>query len=169
MAHDHELSEERLAARELDQADQDLLQRVAELFAAVDPVPVGLVDRITFGITLDALHAEVAELQRQDAAPVGVRGQTPSDVQTVTFTSASLTTMVTITQLSADRVRIDGWVAPGAGVTVELRLVDANRQTTADEDGRFVFDDIPSGMAQFVVRSAGEESQSVVITPALEL
>ena len=29
--------------------------------------------------------------------------------------------MITMTALSADRVRVDGWIAPGGGVDVELR------------------------------------------------
>ena len=60
--------------------------------------------------------AEIAELQRSNDL-VGVRAQeAPVGSQTVTFTSSDLTTMVTITPSGADRVRIDGWVDPGAGV-----------------------------------------------------
>ena len=109
-----------LALGEIDAVDVENLNRMAQLYDALDPVPSGLVDRIQFGITLDALHAEIAELQRSgDLA--GVRSEAGTDAQTVTFTSASLSTMVTITPSGPDRVRIDGWVAPGGGVVVELR------------------------------------------------
>jgi hypothetical protein len=155
---------DRLATGELDADDVRILRRVARVYDAVDPVPPGLVDRLAFGITLDALHAEIAELQRDDAL-VGVRGA-DSDVESVTFTSASLTTMITLAR-TADRVRIDGWIAPGAGVTVELRVAGEQRSTTADEDGRFVFDDVPQGLAQFVLRAPSDARP--VVTPPIQI
>jgi hypothetical protein len=156
-----------LAAGEIDDTDVRLLQQMAQVYDTLDPVPTGLIDRIQFGITLDALHAEIAELQRSgDLA--GVRSDADTDVQTVTFTSASLSTMVTITPTAADRVRIDGWVAPGDGVLVELRIVHETLTTTADTDGRFVFDDVPRGLAQFTLR-APSGAQPPVVTPSIEL
>jgi hypothetical protein len=157
-----------MAAGVLDDVDARILGEIAELYATLDPVPTGLVDRIQFGVTLDALHAEIAELQRMgDLA--GVRGGEAAEAQTVTFTSARLTTMVTITPSTADRVRIDGWVAPGGGVSVELRLVDDRLATTADADGRFVFEDVPRGLAQFVLRMPGTSPHPPVVTPSITL
>ncbi|PZS13654.1 MAG: hypothetical protein DLM57_16130, partial [Pseudonocardiales bacterium] len=92
----------------IDSADARVLARVADMYSSLDPVPQGLVERIQFGITLDALHAEIAELQRSSDL-AGVRSDEATDAQTITFTSASLTTMVTITLTSADRARLDGW------------------------------------------------------------
>jgi hypothetical protein len=156
-----------LAAGVIDDVDVDVLRQTAELYGALDPVPAGLVDRINFGLTLEALHAEVAELQRS-ANLVGVRADTDSDVQTVTFTSTTLTTMITLTPTSGDRVRIDGWIAPGGHVTVELRGRAESRQTRSNDDGRFVFEDVPRGLAQFVLRPAVDDSHTVV-TPAIEI
>jgi hypothetical protein len=157
-----------LAAGQVDAEDLRVLSQMANVYEATDPVPAGLVERIQFGITLDALHAEIAELQRSgDLA--GVRSGGATEVQTVTFTSASLTTMITITATSADRVRIDGWVAPGEAVVVELRIVGSQLHTTADVDGRFVFDDVPRGMAQLVLRRPGSPAPAPVITPSIEL
>ena len=39
--------------------------------------------------------------------------------------------------------------------------------TMTDSDGRFVFDDVPRGFAQFVLRSPGERPP--VVTPSIEL
>lgn len=157
-----------LAGRPIDDADLRILARMAALWDAGDPVPDGLVDRIQFGITLDALHAEIAELQRSgDLA--GVRSQEATEAQTITFTSASLTTMVTITATSADRVRIDGWAAPGGGVHVELHVAGQTITTDADADGRFVFDDVPRGLAQFLLRPPAGTAQAPVVTPSIEL
>lgn len=156
-----------LAAGAVDDVDVDVLRQTAELFDALDPVPDGLVDRINFGLTLEALHAEIAELQRT-ANLVGVRAETDSDVQTITFTSSTLTTMITITPTSGGRVRIDGWIAPGGTVAVELRARAEVRQTESDADGRFVFEDVPRGLAQFVLRPTTDDSH-LVVTPAIEI
>jgi hypothetical protein len=160
------------AGAPLDDSDARLLEQVAHLYGVLDPVPDGLVDRVQFGITLDALHAELAELQRAGDL-VGVRSEpTTDDAQTVTFTSSTLTTMVTITTVSADRVRIDGWVAPACEAAVDLRLVGATLHSTCDADGRFVFNDVPRGLAQFVLRAPRElddDDERAVVTPSITL
>jgi hypothetical protein len=157
-----------LAAGEIDVTDLRALSRLADMYSVLDPVPNGLVERAQFGITLDALHAEIAELQRSDAL-AGARADEVTEAQSITFTSSQRTVMVTITPLSADSVRIDGWIAPGAGVAIELRLPAGSRHTTADEDGRFVFDDVARGLAQFVLRPAAGTDGTPVVTPSVEL
>ena len=155
-----------LSASRLDTEDDRILDLIAALYTTLDPVPDGLVDRIQFGITLDALHAEIAELQRS-GDPVGVRsGETSA--QTVTFTSQTITTMVTVTPTLADRARIDGWVVPGAGIDVELRLPGQSLHVVADDNGRFVFEDVPRGLVQFVLRPPSN-AQNAVITPSIEI
>jgi hypothetical protein len=164
--HDAELAA--LALGEIDADDEQVLHRIAALYDGLDPVPGGLVDRIAFGITLDALHAEIAEMERS-AGLAGVRSDSATETQTITFTSASLSLMITISPTSTDRVRIDGWAAPGGGVTVELRSTEGTATRVADADGRFVFDDVPRGLAQFVVRQPGADPRPPVVTPSLEI
>lgn len=167
MTESRQPSLDELAAGAIDDLDVDVLRQTAALFDTLDPVPTGLVDRVHFGLTLEALHAEVAELQRS-ASLVGVRADTDSDVQTVTFTSSRLTTMITVTPTSGDRVRVDGWIAPGGRVSVELRGRTESMQTESDEDGRFVFEDVPRGLAQFVLRPPTDDNRAVV-TPAIDI
>lgn len=157
-----------LAAQPLDEHDLAVLDQIAAAYTAADPVPEGLIDRLQFAITLDALHAEIAQLTRMDDL-VGARAEAASETQTVTFTSQSITTMITITPTGADRVRIDGWAAEGGGIAIELRTVESRLHADADEDGRFVFDDVPRGMAQFVLRPPAESGLSPVVTPAIEI
>lgn len=168
MGNDRGSTLDALASQPIDERDEAVLQRIANAYAAEDPVPDGLVDRLQFAITLDALHAEIAELQRMDGL-VGARGETAADVQSVTFSSQSLTIMITVTPIGPDVVRIDGWAADAPGVSIELKTSQDRRQTVADDDGRFVFDDVPRGMAQFLVRHSEGSGRPSVVTPSLEI
>jgi hypothetical protein len=161
--------ETELAGQPLDPSDFALLNSLRAHYDETDPVPDGLVERIQFELTLDALHAELATLMQMDMAGAGVRSAATEAVRTVTFTSESLTTMVTLTPQPDDTVRVDGWADPGAGIRVELLLTDGPRETYADDDGRFVFEDVPSGLAKFVMHVPRGEEFSTVLSPTIEL
>ena len=159
-----------LAAEELDPADYALLNSLRAFYDESDPVPDGLVERIQFELTLDALHAEVATLTRLDLAGSGVRSASTESVRTVTFTAESVTTMVTITPQPDGTVRVDGWAAPGAGLLVEVLLGDGAQQTRTDDDGRFVFERLPSGLAKLALHTVDAEgSDHTVVSPTIEL
>jgi hypothetical protein len=157
-----------LADAPLDDEDLRVLARMAALYDDIDPMPTGVVDRIEFALTLDALHAEVAELQRT-AELAGVRSAEATEARTVTFASSSLTVMITITAATAQSVRLDGWAAPGGEVAVELRTETATLRTEADADGRFVFDDVPRGLARLLLTPAESTGLTPVVTPSIEL
>jgi hypothetical protein len=161
--------EELLAAEELDPSDFALLNSLRAFYDERDPVPDGLVERIEFHLTLDALHTEMATLTQLDMSAAGTRSTTTEAVRTITFTSDSLTTMVTVTPLDDGTVRIDGWAAPGAGIRVEVLLLDGPRTTYADEDGRFVFEAVPSGLAKFALYVPQDKDLSTILSPAIEL
>ncbi len=113
----------------IDARDIANLGHVRDLFGHADPVPSDLAERVKFAITVHALHAEVAELM--DSALLTTRGAEakvePTPTESVTFTAASLSLMVSAGPMDSDeledRVRVDGWVTtPGAqveAVTVE--------------------------------------------------
>lgn len=174
MSGDDEAGEILLAAEKLDEADQTLLEAIADLYDEVDPLPDGLVERIKFEITLDALRTEVATLTQLDLASSGARsapGVTDSTeaVRTITFTTQSVTTMVMLSGQPGGLVRVDGWAVPG-GVQAEVLLVDGSRRTEVDADGRFAFDGLPPGLAKLAVHtvdSAGEPH--TVVSPTIEL
>jgi len=161
--------EAELAGQPLDPSDFALLNFLRAYYDEHDPVPDGLVERIQFELTLDALHAELATLMQMDMAGAGVRSAAPEAVRTITFTSESLTTMVTLTPQPDGTVRVDGWATPGAGIRVELLLADGPSETYADDDGRFVFEDVPSGLAKFVMYVPRGEDISTVLSPTIEL
>jgi hypothetical protein len=153
----------------LDGEDLTILGEVLEVFDRLDPVPASLGDRVKFALTVQALEGEVAQLQRLSAEGAGVRSVDYARAQTVTFTSDSLTAMVTISALDAETVRVDGWVT-GGRVEVELRERSRSSFLETDADGRFVFERIARGLAQFVLRPLDSGIQArPVITPTIEL
>lgn len=162
------------AAQPLDEADIDVLARIAELHAALDPVPPGLVDRIGFALTLLELETELARIQTAAAEPVGARGE--ERARSVTFASDSLTVMLTIAPAARGGYRLDGWLAPPAALRAELRLDREGRHTTRhvmlDDAGRFEFDDVPASLVQLVLHpteGAALALRAPVVTPAVEL
>ena len=161
--------EEQLAAEELDPSDFAILNSLRAFYDEQDPVPDGLEDRIQFHITLDGLHTEIATLTQLDMATSGTRSAATETVRTITFTSDSLTTMVTLTPLADGTVRVDGWAAPGTGIRVEVLLTDGPRDTHADDDGRFVFESLPTGLAKFALYVPCGKEFSTVLSPAIEL
>jgi hypothetical protein len=158
-----------LAADPLDPTDAALLNSVRAFYDESDPVPDGLIDRIEFELTLDALHAEVATLITMDVATANIRSAAPEAVRTITFTSESLTTMVTLTPQPYGTMRVDGWAAPGAGLRVEVLLADGSRETHTDSDGRFVFEAVPCGLAKFALYVPRGTEVATVLTPTIEL
>lgn len=153
---------------DLDTVDLAVLNAVRAWYDETDPVPAGLVERIEFELTLDALHTEVAELMLMDSA-AGVRSASTESVRTVTFTSQTLTTMITITPQAPGTVRVDGWIAPGQPLQVEVHLASGTITTTADEDGRFVLTDVPSGLAKFALLLVHGDEEQTVLSPTIEL
>jgi len=159
---------ESLANEPLDAYDADLIARIHQLYQELDPVPVELVDRLQFAISLDALEVELAELQLGSGELLAARAEPASAVKTLTFTSDSLTTTVNISSDGPDRVRIDGWIAPGGISLVELHQGSLVRQIPADEDGRFVFTDVEHALTRFLIRPQDTDALPVA-TPAVEI
>jgi len=157
-----------LAEQPLDRVDAQLLDRVAAMYETFDPVPAGLIDRLQFAISLNAMEFELAELQQADLL-TAARSDAASAVKNLTFTSDSLSTMINIADAGADRVRIDGWLAPGAAATVELHQGQDRWEARADEDGRFVFAEVPHGLTRFAIRVDGAGERAPVVTPAVEI
>ncbi|NUR81313.1 MAG: hypothetical protein HOQ21_12820 [Dermatophilaceae bacterium] len=161
----------------IDARDLTNLGHVRDLYAHADPVPSDLAERVKFAITVHALHAEVAELM--DSALLTTRGVEaqvePTPTESVTFTAASVSLMVTAspsetldTYAGGDRVRVDGWVTtPGA--QVEAVTNEGSRTAISDANGRFVLDDLPHGPVHFVVTDPGNDETRPVITPTIQI
>ena len=158
------------ADRPIDGSDVALLTELARLYETADPVPDGLIERLSFTLALDELYAEVAAMTRVAPDLAGVRSETGVRTETMTFSAECLTVMVTVSRTGPDRVRLDGWVAPAAPLPVRLRMQAARLETVADVGGRFSFADLPTGFVQLAFGAGhAEETGQVVVTPSFEL
>lgn len=160
----------RLAEELLDDEDGQLLDEIARLYDLIDPMPADLVERIGFTLTLAHMEIELARLTLESRTPVGARGE--ERARTVTFSSESLTVMVTITPTAHRECRIDGWIAPGAPIRVELRSDRGSRDAIADTDGRFDFAEVSCGLVQLVFHPTPDievQLRSPVVTPAVQV
>jgi hypothetical protein len=148
----------------LDDLDREILAGLARL----DPPPPGLDDQVLFALALDHLDVEVARLSAEQLSGSGARAS--ERTRTITFDADSRTVMITLVERSDNLVRIDGWLAPGAALRVELRSPEPSpsRVVIADDTGRFVFDEVPHGLAQLLVHPPGHDTPRVV-TPSLLL
>lgn len=156
-----------LAAEPLDEIDERILAGIADVLRSADPVPAGLADDVKFALTVQALHAEVAELQRVGAESALARSEY-TRTQTLTFSAETLSVMVTLSPIDADEVRVDGWVTGhDSPVVVEIRAESRTITAQVDEDGRFTVDPAPRGLVHFVFLPEGDVRP--VITPTVEI
>ena len=161
-----------LAEQPLDDVDAATLSEIRDLYAAGDPVPDDLVERVRFSLALDEMFDEVARMTRMPLDELAVRGEAPTRTETLTFSADRLTAMVTVTPTSGGKLRLDGWLAPPAPHRVGLRLQDVGElEVVADEDGRFSFESLDQGFGQLSFRplGAGAEDSSTVVTPLFQL
>jgi hypothetical protein len=140
----------------IDELDLANLLRIGEAFAATDPMPADLPERIRFALALRHLRAEVARIVAEEELPaLATRGEEQS--RTITFDSESLTIMIRIDPNSDGTVRVDGWLAPAQRREIQVKTAGAVLAGAADEQGRFAFARVPRGQAQIVVLpSAGD-------------
>ena len=150
----------------LDDSDFGLLGEIRDMFAAADPMPAELPDRIRFLLAFRDLEIEVARLTAEQDELVAARGTEQS--RTITFDSTTLTIMIRIDANKDGTVRVDGWLAPAQRREIEMKCGADPLSVISDEQGRFAFPRVPRGTAQLVVRPTGpEETGRSVVTPAL--
>jgi hypothetical protein len=162
----------------LDDTDRAILDQLAGIQARLDPPPADLDQRTMFAIALDAVELEVA--RRGEHLLVGSGARALEQVRTITFEADSRTIMVSIADRSDGLVRLDGWLAPAGALVVELRLAGTaeaparSEIVTSNQAGRFVFDRVPRGLAQLLVRpaddgAAPDDAAVRIVTPSLVL
>ncbi|SDL36654.1 hypothetical protein [Tessaracoccus oleiagri] len=151
------------ADERLDDRDGRILAGIAELYDEIDPPPARLADDVVFSLSLAALNAELASIERD--AGVAVRAH--AGTQTVTFSSSALQLMVTGSDENEGTMRIDAWVT-GGGVTVELLEGTNSTPAVSDAHGRLVWRGVARGPIRFLIHPPGPDARPV-LTPMIEL
>lgn len=155
---------------DLDPTDEFILDEIRRMFSVLDPVPETLVERVQFALDLESADAEILRLREELGLQAGVRGGEES--RTITFEGDALTIMISVSVQTQRLVRLDGWLAPPGDHLVELRTAEGPVLVRADEQGRFVVDEVIRGLAQLVVRLAldvPEEAAILAVTPSIVL
>jgi len=156
----------------LDALDLSILEELAQAADALDPVPDGFTTEVQFRLSVAALQAEVATLMTpaDDLVLRGdLSGAEPARTETLTFAAGELSVMIGVEPRTSGTVRVDGWVT-APDTVVRLRPVDPSADehvTQADGDGRFAFDEVPTGTVQLVLTPPGVARP--VLTPRFEL
>lgn len=150
------------ADRPMTADDARVLTLLAEAQDLHDPMPPGLIERISLAVSLELMEAELAVLIAHELEPA--RADTPVD--SITFTASSLSLMVTMASVD-DGVRVDGWVT-GGGVEVELLSGDESFAATSDATGRLTWPTVAHGAVRFRIR-APQPGSRVVVTPTIEV
>ncbi|WP_248964616.1 hypothetical protein [Sphaerisporangium perillae] len=155
---------------QLDAADLSVLDEIKAMYSAVDPVPATLVDRLQFALDLESYEIDVLRPYEEVGPAAGARGG--EEARTITFDSDDLTIMISASVQNARTVRVDGWLAPPGDHLVELRTSEGPITVRADDQGRFVMDAVPRGLAQILVRQALDdprEARILAVTPSIVL
>lgn len=154
-----------LAGQPLDAADERILRSLGGIVAANDPVPAGLLERVKFALTVEALGAQVAELL--EPTPVGVRASY-EPITTVTFNGDEVTVLLTLDSERRPRRRITGWLST-TEVTVQVHGPDGQVDANLDEDGRFEVDFSRAGLVHLVIQQTTEPRPQPLITPPIQI
>ena len=146
--------------------DAQMFARLRTLWGEVDPVPAGLIDRMVAAVAADGLNREYALLTLVEGQLGAVRGE--ADALTLQFSDGSTSILLHVTTTASGRRRVDGWVDT-ATAEIVLTQGEKTRSTTPEETGRFVFDDVPSGLTRVRLTTVIGDETRTLATPQFEL
>jgi hypothetical protein len=147
---------------ELSDDDLQLLARVREVYAEIDPVPSYVIAAAKAAIAWRSIDSELAELvEDTELTPAsGVRsGAAP---RLVTFEADTLTVEVEIAETGDRCRRLMGQLVPPSGGEVEIRNAERTQVVEADDLGRFSAANVPPGPVSLVCRLRGTAERPVV-------
>ncbi|GAA1225151.1 hypothetical protein GCM10009587_32200 [Microbacterium maritypicum] len=143
-----------------------MLARLRTHWRAVDPVPAGLIDRMVAAVASDGLNSEYALLTLVEGQLGEVRGE--ADALTLQFSDGSTSILLHVTTTASGRRRVDGWVDTAAAEIV-LTQGEKARSVSPEETGRFVFDEVPSGLTRVRLTTVVGDETRTLATPQFEL
>lgn len=135
------------AARLRDLADDALLGALNALWRERDPAPPGLSEQMVAAVASAEIEEEWALLTLVAAAEPAEFGARGDDLTVIEFTGRGFHVLLRLSSPTPEGAarRIDGWVSPAAPGAVHLRGARP-ASAVVDPDGRFVLDDVSSGV-----------------------
>ncbi|MDM4719445.1 hypothetical protein QTQ03_07470 [Micromonospora sp. WMMA1363] len=128
-------------------SDDDLLVRLGNLLAEVDPVPAPVLASAIASYDWRTLDTELARLV--DDSPSAVAGVRGAGARLLTFRADMLTIEVEMSRIR-DRLRIVGQLVPPQPARVRVEQLDADAGTDADVLGRFMLENVAPGPTRLV-------------------
>ena len=161
----------------MSQTDEQLLDAIAVLYAAIDPAPDDLADGVLARLAVEGLETEYELLtlvERVDHA-AGTRAQadviTPGDQTTVALEFAGTSYRVLVRVSTVDGLRrLDGWVVPAVPLRVFLgshgdAAAPTRQRADADADGRFEFITPLAGEVRLWLLPQSADASGAAIAP----
>lgn len=146
-------------------ADAVLFGRLRSMWTAADPVPDDLADRMVAAVAAAGLEEEYALLTLVDHA-AAVRGE--AEALTLQFSDGSTSILLHVTDGAGGLRRVDGWI-DADHADLALAVDEHVRTTSPDPNGRFVFDDVPAGLARVTLTLRSPDGDRTLTTPRFEL
>jgi GNAT superfamily N-acetyltransferase len=149
---------------DFDPADRELLAHVREMFDEADPVPEFLLDAARATFSWRTIDAELAELTN-DSLLEGAAVRAARVPRLLTFTADVATLVVEV----AEHVRgagigrrLLGQILSPRPAEVDVRHAAGTLSVTADEFGRFRFEEVPPGPISLACRFGGATQPQLV-------
>jgi hypothetical protein len=128
--------------------DEELMARVQEAFAELEPVPAEALAAGRAAFACREPGATLADLTADhDAAAAGVR----SSSRLLTFAGPDAEVEIEVTGSGADR-EIAGRLVPPCPARIRVRHPDGEVATRADRTGHFAVSAVPAGLVSLVFR-----------------
>ena len=153
--------------------DDEILERLADVWRERDPVPPGLADRMAryargeSALLTTDWDRELMVLVERSTLLAGVRSAGTSAL-TLRFATDEVDLLV---RLAGDR--IDGWIVPSLRARVRLTRLDEEESATvgtaeAGDDGRFELSGLPSGAVRLHLDPL-DAARPGFVTPTFEI
>lgn len=126
-------------------ADAATYAALRRTWSAVDPVPVGLIDRMVAAVAVEDLSREYELLTLVEGEVVAVRSET--DTMTLQFSSGLVNVLIHVTAEDDGSSRVDGWIE-GTALAVRLLQDETVLDAGAAENGRFALTAVPHGLSR---------------------
>lgn len=151
-------------------SDAALFAELRAMWAATDPMPEGIVERIIAAVAADDLPRELALLSLVEGA-AAVRGE--SDTLTLQFSDGDVGVLLHIAdgeRAGGERGarRVDGWVDAEAEEIV-LEQQGRSWMTIPAEHGRFAFEQVPPGLTRVRLTVRDRSGTRTFATPQFEV